>query len=163
SGMNYDTAMRIAYADSPVRQSDNPGDVAQFMGEFRQKWIQEHDTGKPDWMDGFRPQVGQAENNLLAQHVTERQHAISQAVRDNMGIETKQILTKLTELEQTPEIMPEDVARYREQAATQINNLTASMIKNGLPGKEANALVAEAVMTHAEKSLDSTYMNLLYN
>lgn len=157
SGMNYDAALRTAWAESSAKNSDNPADFQKFQNDFRTKWISENDGKTPDWMDGFAPKMAQADNNLSAQHVAYRQRVIEETAKQNTGIETRKLLDLQSEREAG--LSPNDplVLEGRRQTAAQIQALTADFVKKGLDGKTANQIVAEQVITKGIEMMDDGY------
>jgi hypothetical protein len=157
SGMEYDAAMRTAWASSPVKESDDPSALSKFMGEFRSQWMKDHEGGTPDWMDGFKPTMTASEQNLSAQHVAHRQSEISKKVRENTANEIGVLLSNQQAREDGMSPTDPLVLADRQVMAKHIEQLNADMIKNGLSGSDANKITAEVVIAKGIELKDDGY------
>lgn len=155
-GMDYDAALRTAWASDPVRNSKNPQDIQAFIQKFREGYLRDKSdsTGNLDWMDGFRGKMVASESNLGAQHVAHVQSEISKEVRENTG---RELLGTLRNAEQAGTISAPDAATAaasREALGTVISARLKAMVDSGLDGSDANATAIEVLAVHALETKD---------
>lgn len=160
-GIEYDAALRTAWSNDPVKDSNNPADLTKFMGEFRAKWMESRTeiAKNLDYMDGLSSHISQAENNLGAQHIAHRQQEISAKVRDNTFREIT-ALAKNFQLAGQNEGDPTVIAANKESYGALISGRVNSLVANGLPGREVNAIMTEALAIQALEAKDPTIMDI---
>lgn len=157
SAMEFDAAMRTAWASSPVKESDNPAEFTKFLADFRKSWMQDHEGGTQDWMDGFIPGLHQSESNMTAQHIAHRQAEISRAVRENTANEIGVLLNNQEQRERGMSPLDPLVQESRMATAREIQNRTKDLVQKGLSGSDANKITAEVVIAKGIELKDGDY------
>jgi len=159
SALDFDAAMRTAWAGSPVKNSDDPQALSKFMADYRKQWISDHESKNKtqDWLDGFIPGLNASQANLSAQHVAHRQAEISRAVRENTANEIGTLLSNQQTLEDGMSPTDPIVQESRMATARHIQNLTKDLVKKGLSGSDANKITAEVVIAKGIELKDDGY------
>lgn len=156
TGMDYDAALRMAWANDPVRASNDPKALQGFIEKFRSDYLKDKGelVGNLDWMDGFRSKMVASESNLGAQHIAHRQSEISKEVRQNTG---RELLGLLRTAEQSGSISAPDAAttaQGRQALGATISARLKSLVDSGLDGSDANAAAIETLALHALETRD---------
>ncbi len=143
---NYDQELKTAYESDPVRNSDDPGEFA----EFAQKHLQEFSSklelqGDPEYSQTFLPIAANAQMNLHLQHTAQRQRAIEEETKQNTETEIGNIL---------------DQSKDRTKATSLINDLDAMQRAHGMSGDDLNQAKLKALIRKAEESHDTRYLDM---
>ncbi len=164
-GMEFDLALRTAWNESEVKNSDDPRVMTDWMGKFRAEFIKSKgQSGSINWQDGFAPMMNRAETTMSAQHIGHRQEEVSRKVRENTYREVSALIDNHTI--QTREVP--DMAFDADGHAASLVSLggvvserLGGLVRNGLNGADANKLTVDAIVTKAVNAKDTRLLNLL--
>lgn len=148
-GLEYQVALKTAWADSPLRTSTDPKDFSEFVGKFRREYIQKANFGErgTDWWRGFAHTADRADGSLASEHSDNLQREISTQVRSNTGAEIKGILDRL--------------GRDPANAAGEITALRDKMRASGLALSETDKIIGEQVIAHAKATRNPAVLAVL--
>lgn len=152
SGQQMDAEMRQAWANSAVKESDDPKEFQSFVSGFVKDWTEKNGKGMtPDWMDGFKSEMSKSENNLYAQHIAHRQAEISAGMRDKAGQVVSNLLAAQKEREMG--MAPDDplVQASRQALSNEISAIGADLKAKGLSGTDFNKTLAETVIARGQE------------
>jgi hypothetical protein len=150
---DYEQQLHAAYAQSDVKNSDDPEALGSFVDGFTQKYIEDRqlsEAGGSDFNQVFVPMMQQAQHGLYNIHTTQRIQKIEQEVEQNTQ---KEIGNSLTDhfLNGTP----------IEAVGSKISSVLEEQYKNGLDGTKANKLAVDAITANAVENLDPSMLDAL--
>lgn len=157
----YSSAMKQAWANSSVKEIDDPGAARDFAQKFTETWVQQQGLDQDrEFAQVFAPQAAQAQAELLQMHTQHRLQAVERAVQENTAQEITNLLKR--EYESGITVGPNGPAQAGDvSTAGVISDLLKAQISNGLSGTVANDLAADAVIEFAKEKLDSSVLDVL--
>ena len=148
-----DAALRVAWEQSDVKNSDDPAAIATFMQEQTKAFVEARGLGgDPEFATVFAPMAEQAQAGAMQRHTAHRLNAIEQETKINTGRE----ITLLME-QRLDGMMGWD----QDRTAADIKAIVDEGYKNGLSGTVSNQIVAESLARVAEDRLDPSVLELL--
>lgn len=158
---DYTAKLDMAYAQSGVRNSNNPADIKKFTEDFRSNYLKEVGLNKNrDWSDGFEPGLKRAESMLYSKHLNARAKAMEEESLNNLFLQVGQNIQGQLAAQEDP-FNEEGAVMDRAALQANIKMLADTAIKNGNDPTEVNRKLVDAVGAEMIKSGDKSLEKLL--
>ena len=150
AGMVSGQTLQTSWAQSDVRNSDDPQDYQDFVTEFTQEALAQFgpEYTESDILAGFIPEYDRALNVVQQQHTAFRVQANEQRAIQASGT----LMTTLlgAHIQQPVDTDSPEAARIRTTTAASLGEVGRELIGTGIPGREVNRLIADSLISQAE-------------
>ncbi len=153
SSSQYDEDLKAAYAASGLHESDDSSKVQGFISDFTNKWHEAHPENQdnPEFTRIFANEAAKSQQSVFNQHAANRVQKIEADVIQNTDLQLSQTLAQAKDL----------LGAYEPAVAGALASVVKIQIDNGLDGRTANKLVADAVIRQAIEDGDVTTLDIL--
>jgi hypothetical protein len=153
SALEYDQAMRDAYAQTNLADDSDPAAISKFMSEFTAGWLEENEGAKdnPEFGRVFQVLGAKAQDNLQSIHAAERTKRIEQGLIDDTDFMLGAVLDRSFD----------PLGNNNPHLSQELATIVGEQVANGLSGQVANKLVTDAVIRKALSEQDITILDVL--
>lgn len=153
TSLEYDQALKEAYAKTDLVNSSDPAAVTQWMSEFTAGWLETNKDAQsnPEFGRTFQVMGARSQDALQTLHADQR----TRKVEADAAADTDFMLG--TTLDNSIDLAGNRNPDLGKDLAT----LVGDQVANGLAGPMANKLVTDAVIRKAEADGDVTILDLL--
>jgi hypothetical protein len=153
TSLEYDQALKEAYAQTDLVNSTDPAAVNQWMAEFTAGWLETNPDAQsnPEFGRTFQVMGARSQDALQTLHAAQR----TQKVEADAAADTDFMLGK--SLDSGIDLLGDRNPNLGQELA----GIVGEQVSNGLAGPIANKLVTDAVIRKAEAEGDVTVLDLL--
>ena len=151
--MEYDQALKSAYAQTDLSNNDDPAAVSSWMQDFTKSWLESNPEAQanPEFGRMFSTLGAQAQDQLQSFHAAERTKRIEEGLVSDTDFMLGEIIKRST--------LPD--GSRQSGLGTDLAAKLSEQVSNGLNGTVANRLVTDAVIREAEETGDITLLDTL--
>lgn len=150
NAMSYDEALRAAYAQSDVKNSNDPQAITGFIQDFTKTYTGNLELkDDPDFTKIFTPLANASAEQLVNLHAAYRSQQIEDQARNNTSQEAYKILDN------------HFIYAGAEGVGKALDAVAKSAMASGLSGTDANRQIVDAVTSAAKDNLDPSMLDAL--
>lgn len=151
--LEYDQALKSAYAQTDLSNNDDPNAVSAWMQDFTKSWLEANPEAQanPEFGRMFSTLGAQAQDQLQSFHAAERTKRIEEGLVSDTDFMLGEIIKRST--------LPD--GSRQSGLGTDLAVKLSEQVSNGLNGTVANRLVTDAVIREAEEAGDITLLDTL--